>query len=49
MGGAEAYRANGEAPGVEGLDKLYPGACMLVCTGLHALYSQSQLMLRHLL
>jgi light-harvesting complex II chlorophyll a/b binding protein 2 len=25
MGGAEAYRANGEGPGVEGLDKLYPG------------------------
>ena len=25
MGGAEAFRANGEAPGVEGLDKLYPG------------------------
>jgi hypothetical protein len=25
MGGAEAYRANGEAPGVEGLDPLYPG------------------------
>ena len=25
MGGAEAYRANGEAPGVEGLDSLYPG------------------------
>ena len=24
MGSAEAYRANGEAPGVEGLDKLYP-------------------------
>ena len=25
MGGAEAYRANGEGPGVEGLDSLYPG------------------------
>jgi hypothetical protein len=25
MGAAEAYRANGEAPGVEGLDPLYPG------------------------
>jgi len=25
MGGAEAYRANGEGPGVEGLDPLYPG------------------------
>jgi hypothetical protein len=25
MGAAEAYRANGEAPGVEGLDQLYPG------------------------
>jgi hypothetical protein len=25
MGQAEAFRANGEAPGVEGLDKLYPG------------------------
>ncbi len=25
MGAAEAYRANGEAPGVEGLDSLYPG------------------------
>lgn len=25
MGGAEAYRANGGGPGVEGLDKLYPG------------------------
>ena len=24
LGSAEAYRANGEAPGVEGLDKLYP-------------------------
>jgi hypothetical protein len=25
MGGAESYRAAGEAPGVEGLDSLYPG------------------------
>ena len=25
MGAAESYRANGEAPGVEGLDSLYPG------------------------
>jgi hypothetical protein len=25
MGQAEAFRANGEAPGVEGLDSLYPG------------------------
>ncbi len=25
MGGAESYRANGGGPGVEGLDKLYPG------------------------
>lgn len=25
MGGAEAYRAAGSAPGVDGLDKLYPG------------------------
>ena len=25
MGGAEIYRAAGSAPGVEGLDKLYPG------------------------
>ena len=25
MGQAEAFRAAGEAPGVEGLDKLYPG------------------------
>jgi len=25
MGGAEAFRANGEAPGVEGLDRLHPG------------------------
>ena len=25
LGSAEAFRANGEAPGVEGLDKLYPG------------------------
>ena len=33
MGAAEAYRANGEAPGVEGLDKLYPVRARLrVCT-----------------
>ena len=25
LGLAEAYRANGEGPGVEGLDDLYPG------------------------
>ena len=25
MGQAEAFRAKGEAPGVEGLDSLYPG------------------------
>ncbi len=25
MGQAEAFRANGSAPGVEGLDSLYPG------------------------
>jgi hypothetical protein len=25
MGAVESYRANGEGPGVEGLDKLYPG------------------------
>ena len=25
MGGAESYRAQGSAPGVEGLDRLYPG------------------------
>lgn len=25
MGSAEAYRAAGSAPGVDGLDKLYPG------------------------
>ncbi len=25
MGQAEAFRAAGEAPGVEGLDSLYPG------------------------
>ncbi len=25
MGGAEAYRAAGEGPGLEGLDSLYPG------------------------
>jgi hypothetical protein len=25
MGQAEAFRVAGEAPGVEGLDKLYPG------------------------
>ena len=25
MGAAEGFRANGEAPGVEGLDPLYPG------------------------
>ena len=25
MGGAEAYRAAGEGPGIEGLDSLYPG------------------------
>ena len=25
MGAAESYRAQGEAPGVEGLDSLYPG------------------------
>jgi len=25
MGAAEGFRANGEAPGVEGLDSLYPG------------------------
>jgi hypothetical protein len=35
MGAVESYRANGEGPGVEGLDKLYPGAwrwwCVLQC------------------
>lgn len=37
MGGAEAYRANGSAPGVEGLDKLYPGALLLAAAAtLHA-------------
>ena len=25
MGAAEAYRANGSAPGIEGLDSLHPG------------------------
>ena len=25
MGGAEAYRAAGEGPGLEGLDSLFPG------------------------
>lgn len=25
MGAVESYRANGEGPGLEGLDKLYPG------------------------
>lgn len=25
MGGAESYRAAGSGPGVDGLDKLYPG------------------------
>lgn len=28
MGAAEGFRANGEAPGVEGLDSLYPGVCI---------------------
>lgn len=31
MGAAESYRAAGEAPGVEGLDKLYPGAAHVQC------------------
>ena len=25
MGGAESYRAQGSGPGIDGLDKLYPG------------------------
>ncbi len=25
MGGAESYRAAGSGPGIDGLDKLYPG------------------------
>lgn len=25
MGGAESYRAQGSAPGLDGLDRLYPG------------------------
>ena len=33
MGGAEAYRANGSAPGVEGLDKLYPGTVFVAVAG----------------
>ena len=31
MGGAEAYRAAGEGPGLEGLDSLYPGAPLSLC------------------
>ncbi len=33
MGLAESYRFNGSAPGVDGLDKLYPGAPLHTCTG----------------
>lgn len=25
MGGAESYRAQGSGPGIDGLDRLYPG------------------------
>ena len=30
MGGAEAYRAAGEGPGLEGLDSLYPGKLLVL-------------------
>jgi len=33
MGLAESYRFNGSAPGVDGLDKLYPGTPLHACTG----------------
>ena len=41
MGQAEAFRAAGEAPGVEGLDKLYPGMHFTICSLLTGLMREA--------